>query len=124
MLRPNCMARGPDELVTAPKPQANGPGQLFGSLPAAWKGVPNGVANPPGAWNMCRLKALKKEALKSILALSAILVFLAMVKSSFLVPQLRACGNERPSLPNVKSGVTENAAGLKNDVVSGLKFRL
>ena len=117
------MVRGPDELVTAPNPQANGPGQL-GSLPAAWNGTPNGVANPPGDWKMCRLKALKNEALKSTLALSAILVFFPIVKSSFFEVKLRACGKDRPSLAKVKSAGKEKAAGLKNGVVSGLKLEL
>jgi|GEM_PF-1831033 len=48
ILNPNWMLRGPLALVTAPKPQANGPGQP--GDPAGWNGVPKGAANPPGGW--------------------------------------------------------------------------
>src|SRR5512146_117566 len=104
------MTRGPEAPVTAPKPQANGP--VHPGEPTGWNGVPSGVANPPGAWKMCGLKALKNDALKSTLAPSAIFVFLPMVKSSFFDAKVRACGKERPSLPKVKSAGNENAAAL------------
>src|SRR5690242_6122289 len=100
MFKPNCMVRGPLVLVTAPKPQAKGP--LHPGVPAAWNGVPKGVENPPGAWKIWRLKALKKDARKSTVAPSAILVFLPMVKSSFFDAKVRAVASDRPSLPKVK----------------------
>src|SRR4051794_40551995 len=73
---------------------------------------------------MCRLNALKNSALKSRVARSAILVFLPIVKSSFLPANSRACGSDRPSLPKVKGAANENAASLKKPVLSGLKLEL
>src|SRR6266853_5415043 len=81
---------------------------------------------------MCLLNRLKKEAWKSIVALSPIrCVFLPIVKSSFFPPNERASGRDRPSLPNVHVVADEaqfsagvNAAGFQNGVVVGLKFDL
>src|SRR5664280_726678 len=106
------MVRGPLALVTAPKPQAKGPGQLTGSLPAALKGCSSPAADPPGAWKICRLNALKNEARKSTTTLSAIFVFLPIVKSSFLPAKLRAPGNDLPSFGKVKSAGSAKAAAL------------
>src|SRR5712692_783661 len=105
------MARGSDVLETVPNPQAKGPGQFV--PPTGTNGLFRPESNPPGALKMCRLKAWKNSALKSIVARSPkILVFLPSAKLSSRSPHVRALARDRGSLPKVKGATVENAAAL------------
>src|SRR5260370_38108534 len=74
---------------------------------------------------MWRLNRVKKEAWRSIVALSPIRgVCFPIVRSSFLPPNARADDKERGSLPNVRAAAGEKAAGFQNGVVAVLKFDL
>src|SRR5216683_1121036 len=111
------MARGSDVLETVPNPQAKGPGQITlpveSLAPTGENGLFRPESNPPGALKMCRLKAWKNSALKSMVARSPkILVFLPSARLSSRSPHVRAWARDRGSLPKVKGATVENAAAL------------